>query len=182
MPYEFRATRRVEFPETDLAGIVHFSNYFRYMEMAEHAFLRFLGLSVHGEIDGMLVSWPRIRAECSYKAPLRFEEEVEIHLIVREKGKGRITYDFRLWKPDGKLAAHGLLTVVCVAIDPATGQMQAIPIPRSMDEKIEAAPPDLFGGHLKGGITGPLSPNSLPPRNVSSADRASGKFLGERGL
>ena len=32
MPYEFKAVRRVEFSETDMAGIVHFSNFFRYME------------------------------------------------------------------------------------------------------------------------------------------------------
>ena len=47
MPYEFRCRQRVEFADTDMAGIVHFSNFFRYMERAEHEFLRSLGLSVH---------------------------------------------------------------------------------------------------------------------------------------
>jgi hypothetical protein len=47
MPFhEFRATRRVEFNETDLAGIVHFSNFFRYMETVEGAFYRSFGQSV----------------------------------------------------------------------------------------------------------------------------------------
>ena len=36
----FRTTRLVEFGDTDMAGIVHFANFFRYMESAEHAFLR----------------------------------------------------------------------------------------------------------------------------------------------
>ena len=40
MACEHRLQRRVEFSETDAAGIVHFSNFFRYMEGAEHAFLR----------------------------------------------------------------------------------------------------------------------------------------------
>ena len=31
---EFRTTRMVEFSETDMAGIVHFANFFRYMEAA----------------------------------------------------------------------------------------------------------------------------------------------------
>ena len=47
MPYEFKMTRLVEFAETDMAGIMHFANYFRYMEVVEHAFFRSLGLSVH---------------------------------------------------------------------------------------------------------------------------------------
>jgi len=46
MPYEFKLTRRVEFAETDMAGIMHYSNYFRFMETAEHAFFRSLGLSI----------------------------------------------------------------------------------------------------------------------------------------
>ena len=46
MSYEFQITRRVEFSETDLAGIMHFSNFFRFMESAEHAFFRSLGFSV----------------------------------------------------------------------------------------------------------------------------------------
>ena len=39
--------RRILFHETDLAGIVHFSNFFKYMEEAEHAFVRSIGLSIH---------------------------------------------------------------------------------------------------------------------------------------
>src|SRR5260221_14772436 len=46
MPYEFKHTRRVEFSDTDMAGIMHFSNFFRFMEATETAFMRSLGLSV----------------------------------------------------------------------------------------------------------------------------------------
>jgi acyl-CoA thioester hydrolase len=144
MAYEFRCNRRVEFAETDMAGIVHFSNFFRYMETAEHEFLRWLGLSVHTEIDGRLVSWPRVRAECSYRAPVRFDDELEIRLMVREKRERSITYDFRFWKGGRKPVAHGSMTVVCVAIDPRTGEMSSIAIPSCIDEKIEAAPAELI--------------------------------------
>ena len=44
---EHRLKRRVQFYETDMAGIVHFSCYFRYMEEAEHAMWREAGLSIH---------------------------------------------------------------------------------------------------------------------------------------
>ena len=43
----FRYARRVQFGETDMAGIVHFSWMFRYMEEAEHALWRAAGLSIH---------------------------------------------------------------------------------------------------------------------------------------
>ena len=72
MAFEFHHRMQVEFADTDMAGIVHFTRFFHYMEVAEHAFLRSLGLSVRQEIDGRIVSWPRLAAECSYKAPLRF--------------------------------------------------------------------------------------------------------------
>ena len=44
----FTTTRRVEFGDTDMAGIMHFANFFRFMEAAEPDFLRSLGLSVAG--------------------------------------------------------------------------------------------------------------------------------------
>ena len=46
MSNEFSVTHFVQFSETDMAGIVHFSNFFRWMEEVEHAYFRSLGLSV----------------------------------------------------------------------------------------------------------------------------------------
>jgi YbgC/YbaW family acyl-CoA thioester hydrolase len=137
MTGEYRFRRRVEFAETDMAGIVHFSNFFRYMEMAEHDFLRSIGLSVHADLDGRTVSWPRVRAECSYHAPATFEDELEIVVTVREKRTKTLTYDFRFFKGDAELIASGTMTVVCVAIDPATRKMTSIPIPECIGRKIE---------------------------------------------
>ena len=56
---EYVHRRRVQFYETDAAGIVHFSWYFRYMEEAEHALWRAAGLSVPPPGGG--VGWPRVR-------------------------------------------------------------------------------------------------------------------------
>ena len=46
MAYQFKIRRIVEFSDTDMAGIVHHAVYYRYMEAAEHAFFRSLGLTV----------------------------------------------------------------------------------------------------------------------------------------
>src|SRR5438552_16445493 len=115
MSYEFKVTRRVEFSETDMAGIVHYSNFFRYMETAEHAFFRSLG---HSVVDDRLeppVGWPRVHAHCDFKAPLRFEDEIEIHMLVTEKKSKSLSYVFSIRKlnvsPPVEVA-RGKLTVV----------------------------------------------------------------------
>ena len=59
MAYEFKVVRSVEFYETDMAGIVHYSNFFRYMEVAEAAFFRSLGLSILAKNLEAKVGWPR---------------------------------------------------------------------------------------------------------------------------
>lgn len=142
MAYEFKVTRRVEFSETDMAGIVHFSNFFRYMETAEHAFIRSLGFSVAPGGAGAEIGWPRVHARCDYMVPLRFEDMVEIHLLVAQKRSKAITYEFRFRKlGEGAPVevARGSITVVSV-IHRAGGAMRATPLPPALAAKIEAAP------------------------------------------
>jgi YbgC/YbaW family acyl-CoA thioester hydrolase len=140
MAYEYKRIHRVEFADTDMAGIVHFANFFRYMEATEHAFFRSLGFSIHMQIDGRSIGWPRVRAVCEYSSPLRFEDEVEIHLRVREKKSRSLTYAFTFQKGNGEAVAHGSLTVVCVTTDEITGKMKAVPIPEAIAREIEVAP------------------------------------------
>jgi YbgC/YbaW family acyl-CoA thioester hydrolase len=146
MPYEFSATRRVEFSDTDMAGIMHYSNFFRFMETAEHGFYRSLGFSVVMPETDPRLGWPRVHAECDYKRPLRFEDLVEIQLLVKERRTKSISYIFRFWKLDEEPkveVARGLLTIVCVAHNP-DGKMTSVPIPPEIAEKIEVAPSSLF--------------------------------------
>ena len=146
MPYEFKAVRRVEFSETDMAGIVHYSNFFRYMETAEHGFFRSLGFSVVMDHFEPPVGWPRVRAECDYLQPLRFEDEVEIHMLVREKKPKSMSYVFRFRNLNANPpveVARGSLTVVCVTRGD-DGGMKAAPIPKEVADRIEVAPADLL--------------------------------------
>jgi YbgC/YbaW family acyl-CoA thioester hydrolase len=147
MAFEFKLTHRVAFAETDMAGIVHFSNFFRYMENTEHAFYRSLGASVILKDLNPPLGFPRVHAECDYRRPIRFEETVEIHLLVREKKSKVLSYVFKFRKqlPDGssEQIAHGILTVVCVAHQP-TGVMNAVAIPEFLANKIEVAPAEVL--------------------------------------
>ena len=137
--------RSVEFFETDMVGIVHYSNFFRYMEAAEHAFFRSLGISVVTRQVDPPVGWPRVHAECDYRQPLHFEDEVEIQLLVSEKKAKSLSYVFRFVKLNASPpveVARGSLTVVCVLH--RDGKMQAANIPKAIADKIHVAPPALL--------------------------------------
>ena len=125
----FSLVRRVEFSETDMAGIVHFSNFFRMMEMAEHAFLRQLGTSVHLRTPEGVIGWPRVKVECEYAKPLHFEDEVEIRLFVEEVRRRSVRYRFDFVRVgDGEHVAQGFVVAVCVRVD-GLGGLEAVEIP-----------------------------------------------------
>ena len=145
MPYEFKLVRRVEFADTDMVGIVHYSNFFRYMEAAEHGFFRSLGLSVVTRQVDPPLGWPRVHAECDYKQPLQFEDEVEIQMLVSEKKSKSLSYVFRFLKLNALPpveVARGSLTVACVTHK--DGRMRAATIPRIIADRIEVAPCELL--------------------------------------
>jgi YbgC/YbaW family acyl-CoA thioester hydrolase len=146
MAYEYRVVREVEFHHTDMAGIMHFSNFFLLMEAAEHAFFRSLGFSIH-TAGPDVVNWPRVHAGMDFSYPLRFEDSVEIRLLVREKRERSLVYSFIFRKVSGepqREVARGTLAVACVKRDSATGKMTAVPIPKEIADKIEAAPAEAF--------------------------------------
>jgi acyl-CoA thioester hydrolase len=113
MSSEFTITRTVEFAETDMAGIMHFSNYFRWMEACETAFFRSLGLPSIAFRPGQVVGWPRVSVSCEYRAPVRFGDTVEVALRVEKIGTSSVIYAFR-FRRAGVLTAQGRMTVVCV--------------------------------------------------------------------
>jgi YbgC/YbaW family acyl-CoA thioester hydrolase len=145
--YEFKLNKTVEFAETDMAGIMHFSNFFRYMEIAEHAFYRSLGWSVHPHESVRDVVWPRVNAQCDFKQPLYFEDEVEIHLLVQEKREKSIRYQFHINKivnDDRINAAVGRLTIVCSKYDRETRTFKSAPLPERINKNLENAPDHLL--------------------------------------
>ena len=145
MAYEYRIVREVEFYHTDMAGIMHFSNFYRFMEAAEHAFFRSLGLSIH-TVDPEPLGWPRVHADCDFIDPLRFEDSVEVQLLVREKREKSLVYSFIFRKVNGEQreVARGALAVACVKRDAATGKLTAVTIPKVIADKIEVAPAEAF--------------------------------------
>ena len=143
MPYEFKMDRRVAFAETDMAGILHFANFFRYMEEVEHAFFRSLGLQVHEGNEAGAMGWARGEASCRFMRPLTNDDVVELHLLVKEKRTKSITYEITFRK-DGEEMARGVVTAICVGRVPGERGMQAVDMPSEVDGQVQVAPAAMF--------------------------------------
>lgn len=140
MPFEYTIIRTVEFSETDMAGIMHFSNFFRFMESAETDFLHARGLSVSWRTGGVKYGFPRVSASCDYRRPARFEDVLTVAVEVEKLGQKSVTYrfEFRIeGKPDAEPIAVGRITsVYCRAVVP--GEMESLEIPAEVRAKIES--------------------------------------------
>jgi YbgC/YbaW family acyl-CoA thioester hydrolase len=132
---EFRLARRVQFHETDVGGIVHFSWYPRYMEEAEHAMWRAAGLSIHEPSDPHV--WPRVAITLDYLAPLRFEDEFTVTIRVAEMGTRSMRYACEIARGDARVAA-GTMTIACVTRG-ADGGMTATTLPDAVRARFAAA-------------------------------------------
>jgi YbgC/YbaW family acyl-CoA thioester hydrolase len=144
----FRYRRQVQFAETDMAGIVHFSRYFRFMEEAEHALWRAAGRSiapadpVHG--------WPRVAAAFDYKRPLRFEDQFTVSVRISAVSRRTIQYGFEL-RRDLTFIGHGTITVACVTVD-ANGVMASVDLPEGLVDQLRAVMTEVAPGDA---TTGP---------------------------
>jgi acyl-CoA thioester hydrolase len=135
MAAPFRISRRVDFADTDMAGIIHFSNYFRYMEFAEVAFLRSRGLSVTMMRGAEKIGFPRVSATCDFLHPVRFEDVVDIEVRVERVGRKSATYTFD-FTHQGKLVAKGRVSAVCCRMRPEAKELESIEIPEDIRDRL----------------------------------------------
>ena len=118
MGQPFSWKRQVEFCETDAAGIVHFSSLIVYMEQAEHALLRSVGLSVAPSATSSRetqplppLSWPRVRVECDFVKPARFEDLLIVHVGIAAMGGKSITYESKITRESDTIAVGKIVSV-----------------------------------------------------------------------
>jgi len=117
MTEHYKLTRRVEFRDTDMAGIAHFSVFFVFMEQAEHELLRHLGLSVMLADDQGPISFPRVAARCDYQRAVKFEDLLDIEVAIVGLGEKSVTYEFN-FSHQGHPVATGQITTVCCSFQP----------------------------------------------------------------
>lgn len=134
MSTAFITTRRVEFSDTDAAGIMHFVAFFRMMEQAEHDLLRSVSLSVISHDGEGVLSWPRIAAKCEFRSAARFEEVLQIEVRITRLGTTSITFGHRFTVGEREVAS-GEITTVCCRMH-AGAAPQPLPIPPAIVEKL----------------------------------------------
>jgi YbgC/YbaW family acyl-CoA thioester hydrolase len=130
---DVRVRRRVLFSETDVAGLVHFSNFFRYFEDAEHQLWRDAGLSIHPETSS--VGWPRVAASCEFHRPLKFEQEFDVVVRITEMTRRTIAYAGEITR-NGERVATGTWKIACVTRLP-DGGIRAADIPADVAERLK---------------------------------------------
>ena len=136
MPSEYSFRRRVQFYETDMAGMVHFTWFFRYMEEAEHALWRQAGLSIASAAESP--RWPRLSATCEFCSPLRFEDEVDISIRVAAITSRTIRYTCTLTRGDVRIAT-GSLIVACAELR-AGQELKSALVPPEVRAALQGAP------------------------------------------
>ncbi len=121
------------FSETDMAGIVHFSNFLRYVEKAEEEFIRSLGKSFY-EIIKSGYGFPRLEVKCRYLSPIRCGDEVEVRLRVGEVKSKTLRYDFEIYNlTTDKKAAEGYLVVIYMDLK----NWKVLEIPKEFIEQLK---------------------------------------------
>jgi len=116
----FKVKYRVSFVETDSAGIVHFSNYFRYFERAEEELYNSIGRNL--DFVSLMKKYgytlPRVEAHCKYFSPLRFNDVFEVRIWVEEVKEKSIKYGFEIYNiTTDKLSARGYVVVVAANLE-----------------------------------------------------------------
>jgi acyl-CoA thioester hydrolase len=134
----FITRRKVEFAQTDMAGIVHFANYYRWMEEAEHDFFRSHGLKVmERQPDGTVyIGWPRVSCSCQYEAPAHYEDELELHVRVERVGFKSVTFLHEI-HTGGRRIANGRMKIAC-CLCRSDGTLTAIEIPEEYRTAFES--------------------------------------------
>src|SRR3954453_2204047 len=118
--HEIRFRRRVEYVDTDMSGIMHFSRYLIFMENTEHAFLAALGARVQWREGGRGMTFPRVAVACGYLSATPFGDELGAPLQVLRKGTKSLTYGFEITR-DGKAVSRGRTPCACCELDGPEG-------------------------------------------------------------
>ena len=127
----FRTDIIVRWVDTDALRVVHYSNYFRYIEAAEEELYRSLGFTFKRLNEEYKIAIPRVEALCKYKAPARFGDILTVTLLLGEKGEKTMRYDFEIHrKSDGELLCNGYITIIALNLT---------------NWKATELPPDLMG-------------------------------------
>ena len=124
---------RARFAETDAMRVVHHTAYFVWFEVARSELLRWLNLP-YTEIQKRGFYLPLVEAFANYKAPTRYDDEVEVKIRPGRVGRSSLRLEYEVRKvADGELVCTGYTVHVLIDRD---GRPSAIPA--DLKEKLSA--------------------------------------------
>ena len=133
--YPFAIRQRVRFGETDLQAVVYYANYLVYAEVGRVAYLRELGVEYARDFLGKGVDFTIGEASVRYRAPLRFDDELDIRVRVGQLRRSSWSFEYAFDRADGLRCAVG--ETVQVILDRSSGK--AARIPADLRTVLEAA-------------------------------------------
>jgi acyl-CoA thioester hydrolase len=114
---------RVYYEDTDLAGIVYYANYLKFIERARSEWVRDLGIDQNRlRAEGLVFAVRRVEAD--YLAPARFDDLLAVQTIARSISAARVVLEQRVLR-SGAVLFSALVTLVCLGAD---GRPSRLPI------------------------------------------------------
>jgi acyl-CoA thioester hydrolase len=95
VPYESLSRLRVRYAETDQMGVVYYANYLVWFEVARADWLRSLGWT-YREMEESGILLPVIEAQCEYRTPARYDDEIEIKTVGRLMSLVRVAFSYEV--------------------------------------------------------------------------------------
>lgn len=98
---------KVRFVETDMMGVVHHANYFRWFEVARVEYLRQAGISLL-DLMAQDIVVPIVEVNCNYKASAKFDDLLVIKTTLTELNPAKMVFAYEIMRDsDNKLLATG---------------------------------------------------------------------------
>ncbi|MDP9465574.1 MAG: acyl-CoA thioesterase [Actinomycetota bacterium] len=120
--YPFSHRIRVRFAETDAMAVVHHSRYLLYLEETRVAYLRHLG-HPYAEMRSDGVDYAVLECFVQYRQPLRFDEDVDVHLVLASASRTSFQMAYLL-TVDGEVRATAVTVHGCIT---TSGRARRLP-------------------------------------------------------
>lgn len=95
MELEFFYERKAKYHETDQMGIIHHSNYIKWMEEARVEFMSNMGFS-YKKMEQLGIISPVLEINCKYKDMVRFDDTVLIYINVLEYNGVKLAISYKM--------------------------------------------------------------------------------------
>lgn len=113
---------RVYYEDTDMAGIVYYANYLRYIERARSDWVRDVGIDQLAMKEAGVVFAVR-RVEADYVSPARFDDILQVRTTLDGLSAAKMTMEQQIWRGDDLIFTAKVL-IVCIG---ASGKPVRLP-------------------------------------------------------